>query len=159
MKIISGHPTHLFHRLVAEGEFRRGVTLGQEMESYLVFLLARYVTKAEIAVWDAATAYLDGVLHQRVFRYEKMKETGDACLLLSGLFPERAKKRVSLWYYREVGQGAYGQLGADPSCMGAETFRALAAHFSLLTEVLQSVRHTEGQYILPYAHTLRHLAS
>ena len=158
MKIISGHPTHLFHRLVAEGEFRRGVTLGQEMESYLVFLLARYVTKAEIAVWDAATAYLDGVLHQRVFRYEKMKETGDACLLLSGLFPNAQETRVALVLSRGRAR-RIRTARRGPIVYGRRNISRARGTFSLLTEVLQSVRHTEGQYILPYAHTLRHLAS
>lgn len=140
MFLIAGHQTYLFQRLVAEGEFQRGVSLGDTMESYLVFLLIRYAGLPEIAMWDAATAYLDGVLLQRVFRHDKMKETGDMCLLLSGLFPERAKKRVSASYYKTIGQGAYGELGSDPSCMLAETFRELAAHFILLAEVLQCTR-------------------
>lgn len=140
MSLIAGHQTYLFQRLVAEGEFCRGVSLGDTMESYLVFLLARYAKQTEIARWDAATAYLEGVLFQRSFRHNKMKETGDACLLLSGLFPERAKKRVSAEYYQKIGRGAYGDLGNDPSCMLAETFRDLAAHFQLLTEVLQCAR-------------------
>lgn len=140
MDIITGHQTYLFQRLVAEGEFCRGVSLGEATESYLVFLLGRYTAKAWVADWDAATAYLEGILHQRAFRHEKMRETGDVCLLLAGLFPERAEKRASVRYYQTIGQGAYGGLGSDPSYILADLFRDMANNFPLLQEVLRHVR-------------------
>ncbi len=133
--------TAQWSKLVMEAEESSRIHLDEELESYLVFLLMRYHDRPEIAVATMATGYLEGVQHSGRLRREQMRAVGDQCLLFSGLFPGRARRRlVTVGYYVNLGRSAYLNLADDEQFQMADTFARLAANFVDLMDTLQALR-------------------
>ena len=110
MGIFRPEPTTIaeWQALVAEAEVKTGYEFEDNIESYLVLTLDHYTTKNGLASSVIALDFLKGthIGHER--NGTQLREVGDQCLLLSGLFPERAiKKNVSLNYFVGIGQQAY----------------------------------------------------
>lgn len=134
----------LWHNLVLEAEERLGTRLGEDVESYLVFMLMRYLRDAGVVRRIVALAFLEGMQKQGRARAEAMQSLGDQCLLFAGFFPEQARRRrVSLDYFVKMGRSAYGQLDAQP------IFTALAQHFVPLMDVLAQIRATNPHHRAP----------
>ena len=86
-------PTALWLDLVRESAQRAGVTLDEELESHLVFVLMRHLGDAGLGARVLALDYLEALLAQGSQRTRALRETGDRCLLIAGLFPEQAQRR------------------------------------------------------------------
>jgi hypothetical protein len=72
---------------------------------------------------------------------QELRDVGDRCLLLAGLYPEQAQRRlVSLSYFLEIGARAYGELAGALSASIAELYDRLAHAFAHLVRVLMQVR-------------------
>ncbi len=128
-------------KLVMEAEESGRIHLDEELESYLVFLLMRYHDRPEIAVGAMATGYLEGMQQGVSLRRQQMRDVGDRCLLYSGLFPRRARRRlVTVGYYVDLGRSAYRNLADDDQFQLAATFAKLAANFVVLMDTLQALR-------------------
>jgi hypothetical protein len=137
------HPTSTsqWHELVREAASSAEHELDEELESYLVFLLMRFMNNRAIASRTLAVEYLHGQLERGTVRRERLRDVGDHCLLFSGLFPKLAeRRRVRLSYFIDLGRGAYHQLSAELSHSLSETFASLSASFVDLMDVLQAMR-------------------
>jgi len=126
--------------LVAEAEELSGVQLGEELESYLVFTLMRYLRRPEMAQRILALDFLEAFQHSHPQRNEALRDVGDQCLLFSGLFPRRAeRRRVRVSYYVKLGRSAYQTL-ADSLSKTADLFALLAEEFIAAMDTLQAIR-------------------
>jgi len=139
--LVDRHATAQWHDLVKEAEAYNGVSLDEELESYLVFLLMRYTGKPELAAKVMALDYLQGAQTYGAERKERMRDVGDQCLLYSGLFPKRAeKRRVRVSYYVDLGRTAYQNVAEAAQAAMAEMFAHLAESFVSLMDTLQAMR-------------------
>lgn len=133
--------TAQWRALVAEAAASRDCRLDEGLESYLVFLLMRFVERPELAASVMALEYLRGMLALGHLRHERLRDVGDKCLLYSGLFPRRAeRRRVRISYFVDLGQAAYRQLALAPARTGTELYARLSTTFVPLMDVLQSMR-------------------
>ena len=134
-----------WHALVEEAMQRSGLVIDDDLKSYLILTLDHFTTKNKIASTVLAIDFLKAVeLTGRESGYQ-IREVGDECLLLSGLFPERAlQKNVSLNYFIGLGQHAYHLLGHQvlPNQWDPELFLELSQHFVGLMDVLHAMRVT-----------------
>jgi len=138
--------TAQWHTLVREAEGRLGRRLDEDLESYLVFLLMRFAGRPELAARVLALDYLRGVRAGGRMRIDALRDVGDQCLLYSGLFPRRARRRnVRVSYFVDLGRTAYQQLGASLQHGAAEIYLRLAEHFVALMDVLLALRGGPGE--------------
>lgn len=130
-------PVALWHDIIHEAEAACSMTLREELEAYLVFLMMRYTTKPEIANRIVATDILQGLKLSRNERESALQEVGDTCLIFSGFFPKLAEKRlIKLSYFVNIGQTAYDIISKKRS----DIYHSLAHQFVGLMDVLQSIR-------------------
>jgi hypothetical protein len=131
--------------LIQEAESHSHQVLHEDLESYLVFLLVRFTEKPELAKSVLAMDYLQA-FNDSASQSARLQDVGDKCLLMAGLFPERAeRKRVHISYFVELGQGAYSTV-ADLSQMEmAKLYHALCKGFVGLMDILHVARELAGQ--------------
>lgn len=149
MGIFRPEPTTIaeWQALVAEAEIKTGYEFDDNLESYLVLTLDRFTTESGLASSVIALDFLEGTNIGSIRDALLLRDVGDQCLLLSGLFPERAlKKNVSLNYFIGIGQKAYHALTDirlkhefDP-----ELFANLSNNFVGLMDLLNAMRSIEA---------------
>ncbi|HEX2549076.1 MAG TPA: hypothetical protein VHM20_04550 [Gammaproteobacteria bacterium] len=128
----------LWHDLVTDAEKICDISLEQEVESYLVFLLIRYTTSPEVIQQIMGTDFLQGVQLSPKLREVALQNVGDKCLLFSGLFPILAKKRlVKISYFVRLGQSSYATISKSQN----DIYGLLSHQFVALMDVLQSVKN------------------
>src|SRR3990167_10994247 len=94
-----------WQKLILEAEQACAVNLDEHVESYLVFLLMRFIEKPEMVTSVLGLEFLEGTQDLSRAREEKLRDVGDKCLLFSGLFPGRAERRcVKVSYFVQLGQ-------------------------------------------------------
>ena len=131
--------------LLREAGRLRGIELDEELESYLVFTLMRWLRRPEMAQRVLALEFLEALQQQARQRDERLRDVGDQCLLFSGLFPQRAeRRRVRISYYVDLGRGAYRNLSEGIGEL-ARLFGRLAEEFVPAMDVLQSIRAVGGE--------------
>ena len=147
MKPIILHPTSTaqWHALVSEAKQLSGISMDEDLESYLVFLLVfllmRYIQEVELAASVLGLDYLESKQALVSMRKEQLREVGDKCLLHAGLFPERAeRKQVKVSYFIDLGRLSYSELSDLWEKELARLFTHLSHHFVTLTDVLQAMR-------------------
>jgi hypothetical protein len=114
-----------------------GVRLPELLESYLVFLLMRFMRSPEIADTVFAFDYLQAQQLQGVAKQDLLRELADKCLLFAGLYPEQAiKKGVEVDYFIRLGKTAYLTLSDLTALSLAELYYHLSEDFILLMNVL-----------------------
>jgi hypothetical protein len=139
--------TALWQELVREGEQRAGTALDESSEAYLVFTLMRHLGNAALAEPAMAIGYLEALQRCGRARSQALQDVGERCLLIAGLYPELAeRRRVSLGYYVELGQGAYRQLAEDARQALAELYQSVARQFARLVRVLVELRMLSGDW-------------
>lgn len=144
MSDISGTttPTGQWQELVKEAAEYNGVNLDEELESYLVFLLMRYMEETSLASKVMALEYLRGAQQHGAERNESMRDVGDQCLLFSGLFPKLAERRqVKISYYVKLGRSAYASLADLTQSAIAKMYANLADSFVSLMDTLLAIRY------------------
>lgn len=144
--IIQPSSTAEWHTLVTEAKKVAAPSLAEEMESYLVFLLMRFVTHPDIVQSILATDFLQSLNQIRRERLEKLREVGDKCLLLAGLFPGRARRRrVRISYFVKLGQTAYSSLSDQRNQQEkSDLYGHLCTQFVLLMDLLQTMRELDN---------------
>ncbi len=136
--------TAQWHALVGEAQTVCAVSLDESLESYLVFLLIRFMEQPEIAASVLGLEFLEAQHHTGYLRQQNLRDVGDKCLLFSGFFPGAAEsRRVTQRYFVDVGQGAYGVL-ADEEHADARLFAQLSQAFVPLRDLLQAMRELDG---------------
>lgn len=135
--IISSTPVVLWHSVVQDAETKCGLQLREELESYLVFLLMRYLSRPDLAKRIMAAEYLTSMAQTAKKRELALQAVGDECLLFSGLFPRLATKRlVKISYFVKLGRTAYLTL----SQVKNDLYGSLAKQFVPIMDILQSIR-------------------
>lgn len=133
--------TALWQALVRDAENRASRSLGDDLESYLVFTLMRHQRDAQLGGRTIAIEWLETLLANGRRREEGLRDVGDGCLLIAGLYPQQAqRRRVSLSYFQDIGADAYRHLGERASGGLESLFRQLSAAFAELVRVLFEVR-------------------
>ena len=144
------HPTALsqWHALVTEACYTSNINIDEELESYLVFLLMRFINSPEILQSIIATKFLDSTFENGQCKVQALKDVGDLCLLFAGLFPGNAKRRrVKISYYINIGQTAYLVLSEQQQTQLASLFAALHERFISLMDVLQTIRDLSSKHM------------
>lgn len=139
-------PTSTAHwyKLVCDAEHRAHRHLGEEVQSYLVFLLQRFLGKSEIAGQVLALDYLKSFYSTGRQQIDRLRDVGDSCLLHAGFFPMRARRRlVNTSYYVDLGIGAYYQLHHNTSHQQGQLYERLYESFVPAMDVLQSMRSNQ----------------
>jgi len=130
-----------WHALVNEAESAADCPLDEDLESYLVFMLMRFVSKPDVLAGVLALDYLEGMMAPGSERCVRLRDVGDQCLLVSGLFPQRAqRRRVKISYYIELGRGAYRELGESARANIGQIYAQISRYFVELMDVLQAMR-------------------
>ena len=133
--------TEQWRDLIKEAIDYNGVKLDEELESYLVFLLMRYMKETSLTSKVMALEYLRGQQHPTAQRNECMRDVGDQCLLFSGLYPKLAERRqVKISYYVNMGRSAYVSVSGFTQSAIANMYSHLAESFVSLMDTLQAMR-------------------
>lgn len=144
--LVNVHSTAQWHALVQDAQSHTGVSLDEDLESYLVFLLMRYTQRPELAAKILAIEYLRGATTSGTHRREQMRDVGDQCLLYSGLFPRRAeRRRVRVSYYVDLGRSAYHDAAEAVPAKVSDMFLNLAESFVNMMDTLQAMRRISKQ--------------
>ncbi len=143
-----------WHSLIKEAEEQCSCHLDESMESYLVFTLMRFMKDQELATQAMALEYLRSHGLPKSMRIDQLRDIGDQCLLLSGLYPQRAEKRlVRVSYYVNMGRSAYHHISDNVQKSIAELYLQLAEAFVTLMDLLQTIR----EFSSPALHAIQNL--
>ncbi|MCP1673363.1 hypothetical protein J2T57_000455 [Natronocella acetinitrilica] len=139
--ILDSTSTAQWHRLVKEAQAACDTRLDEHGESYLVFLLMRYLRNRELLRRAMGVGYLHALQTSGRLQGERLRDVGDQCLMLSGLFPGQAvRRRVRSDYFVALGRSAYDEAQRTaPPALG-DLYASLAEHFIELRDVLQAMR-------------------
>jgi hypothetical protein len=136
----TGPAAQLWYELVREGEARMHLRLPEDIESYLVFVLHRHQSDAQLGARTMALECLHGLECIGTARCDALRDVGDRCLLIAGLFPALARRRnVGPDYYASLGQAAYGEVAVITRAGHAALFAQLARGFGAMRQVLAGV--------------------
>lgn len=126
-----------FFDVVKETQAKTGYELPEQLEAYIVMLLAHFVDRPDyLPEKSFAEAYL------KLKRPADMtaKELGDTCLFVTGVFPTYGSKHgIKRQYYQEIGRGSYEMVA---EVMHPDLFKQLAAHFIFLSDFIDVVTHS-----------------
>lgn len=139
-------PTPVAHwqSLVREAENSASCRLSEDCESYLVFLLMRFLSRADMASNVMALDYLNSQLKAGSQRTLGLRDVGDQCLLISGFYPKRARRRhVRIAYFVNIGRSAYSELASTVVDGLAGCYQQLERDFVKLMDVLHAVREMD----------------
>lgn len=152
MDKIKIHPTDTAQwcDLIADAKKMSSVSLTEELESYLVFLLMRFTKSPELSDKVLALDFLEHQKDKSKFSQDKLRDVGDSCLLFSGLFPGIAQRRqLRISYYVNMGRTAYLSLSENTNSNSvAGLFYNLGGNFIPLMETLHGVREINSQGFL-----------
>lgn len=145
MKNLLLQPTPLsqWYCAVSEAHQAAPVELDLQSESYLVFLLHRFTDKPDVLQSVIALDFLKAAHQQGALREHKLREIGDKCLLLAGLFPQRASRRcLRISYFVDLGMTAFDALSDSEfnTLDNHTTFHDLANTFVPMMDVLHTLR-------------------
>lgn len=133
--------TNQWQNLVVEAGKSCNIVLSEELESYLVFLLMRFIDSPQMAHKVMGAEFLTSINRSGSLRPLALRDVGDQCLLYSGLFPGRAiRRRVRVSYYVNIGKSAYSSLANTGKFSDSGLFATLADKFVCLMDILQSMR-------------------
>lgn len=136
-----GRQAELWQALIQEGAARSGVTLDEHEESYLGFVLIRHLRDEQLGARTVATDWLQAFDEIGQVRADALRDVGDRCLLIAGLFPRLAdRRRVSPDYFVALGRGAYAGVADCTRSSYADLFAQLARAFRPLVQVLAAMR-------------------
>lgn len=136
-----------WYDLVKHTQAQTGMKLDDHVESYLILTLDSFVTGSVEREVPVAIEYLESIDPKQQQSNSRLRTVGDRCLMLTGFFPERARRlNVSLSYFANIGRQAYLTL-ADRSNMRVDPalFYKLGFRFLDLTELLYSMRQLAKQ--------------
>lgn len=139
--------TALWHDLIRDAERRARRPLAEDVQSYLVFTLMRLTSDATLGARILALDFLQSLGRHGQRRADELRDVGDRCLLLAGLYPEQAERRaVPLTYFCALGSSAYEAV-SDALRNGARSlYEQLAKSFRALVRVLIEVRKLSGEW-------------
>ena len=139
--LTQGAAAELYQALVRDGARRGGCPLDEASESYLVFVLLRHQRDGMLLARTQALEWLHAQECVGRARADALRDVGDRCLLIAGLYPALAeRRRVSLDYFVDLGRGAYRDVAAASRDAYGDLFAQLAAGYRELVRVLHAIR-------------------
>ena len=143
MIITENSTTELWVKLVQHAGETCQQELDVELESYLVFMLMRHIDDTGLADAVLGPRYLEGMQAQGQSGIQQLQDVADQCLLFSGLYPKRSRRRlVKAHYYVDLGRSAYMQLASRVKQVYAELYENLSRHFVEMMDILQALRYS-----------------
>lgn len=140
-----GTPMQLWQALVHEAGQRTGHPLDETRESYLVFVLLRFQRDAQLLAHTHGVDWLDALELAGTARGDALRDVGDRCLLVAGLFPDVAeRRRVSVGYYVDIGRAAYQGVADAGRRATAALYEQLAQSYRELVRTLSAMRRLES---------------
>jgi hypothetical protein len=134
----------LWHDLVRDGEAHAGIALGEAVQSYLVFVLMRYLRDSALAAHVLALDWLAAAEQTGRVRADALRDVGDRCLLVAGRFPGLAqRRRVASDYFATLGSSAYCGVAESARDGHAALFAELARRFGAMVRVLGALPRTD----------------
>ena len=131
-----------WHALLNEAQAARAVRLDDELESYLVFMMMRFVNAPIVPDTMLSVELLTSLQEVGEVRSTRLRDVGDRCLLVSGLFPDYLTTRqLHPSYLVNMGQIAYGTLSNEKREV-ATVYYALSAEFESYVRLLDTIRQT-----------------
>ena len=150
-----GAQAELWQALVHEAGTRAGTPLDEMRESYLVFVLLRYQRDDSLLVRTQALEWLAAQACSGTQRADALRDVGDRCLLIAGLYPGLAeRRRVGIDYFIDLGCGAYHEAAEASRNAYAALFEQLARSYRELVRILRCVREAP-ELVLPAPCRLR----
>jgi len=128
--------TLAFYDAVKETRAKTGYELPEHLEAYVVMLLASFVEKPDYLPNSSfAETYL--TLVQK--RSSNIKELGDVCLFVTGVFPEYKNRHgLDVEYFSSIGSNSYLQIES-------ELFNELGSKFRYVRQFISlTVNPTKG---------------
>ena len=145
-----GPQLSLWHDLVRDGEQHAGVALGESVQSYVVFVLMRYLRDSALAAHVLALDWLAAAEHTGRARADALRDVGDRCLLIAGRYPDLAtRRRVSADYFATLGCGAYKGVAETARDGHAALYAELARAFGAMVRVLGALPQRDAIAPLP----------
>lgn len=145
-----GAAAELFHDLVREGEARCGRQLSEEVEAYLVFALMRHLRDAQLGGRVIALEWLAAQEQPGAGRVDALRDVGDRCLIIAGLYPAQAeRRRVDHDYFVELGRGAYAAAAEAARSGYAALFEQLVRAYRAMVNVLAAAADRAPTAICP----------
>ena len=113
-----------FYEVVRETQESTGLTLPNDIECYVVMLLADHLDKNDfLPKMSFAESYLT------ITKSRNAKELGDTCLFVSGVFPEYGDSN----YITHIGRSSYSQITTS---LNHDLFESLSKHFVFLRDFI-----------------------
>ncbi|MCH9644868.1 MAG: hypothetical protein K0U29_01085 [Gammaproteobacteria bacterium] len=140
--------TAVWYTLVQDAALLAGYQVAESVENYLILTLDNHMNNNSISSRVLALDFLNATNLNTKQNAQQMRSVGDHCLILSGLFPERAlKKNVTLEYFIGMGKNAYHQLSSvSPHLkLDNELFYQLSQEFLGLMNLLAIIRELPNQ--------------
>lgn len=145
--VTTGAAAQLWVSELRRAQDRLHLHLSEDQESYLVFTLIRHARDAGLGARIMALELFAALEAGRATGDDHLRDVGDRCLLIAGLFPNlRQRRRVDAGYYQAVGRTAYGLLGERAGSVLAGLYAELAERYADLVRVLLGLRVDAGQY-------------
>ncbi len=140
--VLEPNSTAQWQSLVSDAEHIANRQLDETLESYLVFTLMRFTQRPELVNSVMALEFLESAQQSGRQQHDQLRDVGDKCLLVSGLFPHSAKRRlVKISYFVNIGRSAYQQL--HDKIHGF--YGQLASDFVPMMDVLHAIRELNKQ--------------
>ena len=123
-----------FYEQLEQTRAEQGPELGDEVEAYVVNMLARHARRTQVA-GRTAPALATQFLAAREHGAAALREVGDRALYIAGVVPRSLERSpVSVAYVSGIGEAAYREVHARRSSL--EVFANLAACFREVVELL-----------------------
>ncbi len=139
--IIQPTATAQWYACIHEAEQDTKLLLNEELESYLVFLLMRFIKGTTLINSIIAFDFMSGLQATKERKMQLLRDVGDKSLLFSSLFIEMAKrKRVSNNYFIDMGKAAYLSVSDLSLSSSAKLYFELSQQFTKMQQILQAIR-------------------
>lgn len=158
--IHEGTSVSLWTELIKEGEAKTNITLSENEESYIVFMLQRFLRKTEFASLPFAISYLESLLlDSKNYQRAVLNDTADASLIMAGFFPERAKRLcVSSSYFMQISRSCFLELATICDYFKhrgeSSLYREVGMNIPNLAAVLYSVKNKPAEKDFFYMHSV-----
>ena len=119
--------TSAFYDIVKEASETTGYQLPIEIESYVVMLLADKIDKPNFL---PEQTFAEELLALKQPYRLTAKELGDACLFVTGVFPEYG---ISIEYYSNIGKSSYSIATTN---LHTELFDSLSTNFDFIRKFI-----------------------
>ena len=139
--LIEPTATASWQTLIQQAANDSKITIDSDLESYLVFLLMRFLKENQLGHLMMGMEYLNAQTQIGHHQQEQLRDVADHCLLLSGLYPQIADKRnVNISYFVNLGRTAYLDLSNSLKHAGSLLYKAVSQSFVLLMDILLTIR-------------------